>query len=148
MKNCLFVLAISHLLPLSGCSQLSNHQEVLVLLWKAMDTNPDFLTFLLSQEDAINQVVVPILYYMFQARGKEARVGLVHICTFTLLLLSGSRAFGVALNDAFTDSLSAHLPLFRGNHADLLIIVLPKLIVAGCEPVPAVRLAEVPVPPS
>ena len=39
----------------------------------------------------------------------------------------------MALNDAFTDSLPAHLPLFRGNHADLLIIVLHKLIVAGTD---------------
>lgn len=102
-----------------------------MLLWKAMDTNPDFLSFLLTQDTAITQVVVPILYYMFQARNKAARVGLVHICTFTLLLLSGSRAFGVALNEPFVEQLPAHLPLFRGNHADLLVIVLHKLIVAG-----------------
>lgn len=113
------------------CLQLDNHQEVLVLLWKAMDTNPDFLSFLLSQPDALNHVVVPILYYMFQARSKSSRVGLVHICTFTLLLLSGAREFGVALNTEFTEQLPAHLPLFRGNHADLLIIVMHKLIVGG-----------------
>ncbi len=55
------------------------------------------------------------------------QVGLIHICTFTLLLLSGERNFCVALNQPFTSKLPADLPLFTGSHVDLLIIVLHKL---------------------
>jgi hypothetical protein len=60
-----------------------------------------------------------------------AQVGLIHICTFTLLLLSGERNFGVALNRSFQTRLPINLPLFHGTHADLLIIVLHKTVVNG-----------------
>ena len=59
------------------------------------------------------------------------QVGLIHICTFTLLLLSGERNFCVTLNQPFNSKLPADLPLFHGSHVDLLIIVLHKLVVNG-----------------
>ena len=51
----------------------------------------------------------------------------MHICTFTLLLLSGERNFCISLNQKFNSKLPADLPLFTGTHVDLLIIVLHKL---------------------
>lgn len=45
------------------------------------------------------------------------QVGLIHLCTFLLLLLSGERSFGVGLNAAFTSKLPAEMPLFEGSHA-------------------------------
>ena len=37
------------------------------------------------------QAVGPVCYLMWAGRHNVTRVGLVHLCTFLLLLLSGSR---------------------------------------------------------
>jgi hypothetical protein len=60
------------------------------------------------------------------------QVGLVHICTFIMLLFSGERNFCVLMNKPFTSRLPADLPLFTGSHIDLCIIVLHKLGQCGC----------------
>lgn len=52
-----------------------------------------------------------------------ARVGLVHIGVFILLLLSGERNFGVRLNKPYTLRVPMDIPVFTGTHADLLIVV-------------------------
>ena len=67
---------------------------------------------------------------MWAGRANVTKVGLLHLATFLLLLLSGSRAFGVGLNKAFVAKLPADLPLFEGSHADLLIIV--SVVVMYC----------------
>ena len=53
----------------------------------------------------------------------EARVGLMHIGVFILLLLSGERNFGVRLNKPYTIRIPMDIPVFTGTHADFLIIV-------------------------
>ncbi|KAI9918457.1 hypothetical protein PsorP6_011960 [Peronosclerospora sorghi] len=119
------------LLP-NSIKQIQCHQEVLVLVWKLLDENPSFLNYVLHRAD-VNQLVVPLLFFMYEGRQEPAKVGMLHICTFILLLLSGERAFGVALNQAFTTPLPLDLPPFAGNHADLLIVCLHKIIVTGYE---------------
>jgi len=52
-----------------------------------------------------------------------ARVGLMHIGVFILLLLSGERNFGVRLNKPYTVRVPMDIPVFTGTHADFLIIV-------------------------
>lgn len=52
-----------------------------------------------------------------------ARVGLVHIGVFILLLLSGERNFGVRLNKPYVLRVPMDIPVFTGTHADLLIVV-------------------------
>ena len=106
------------------------HQEILILLWKLLEENPLFLQHVLTQMD-VNEIVVPMCYLMFISRRDPARIGLVHICTFILLKLSGSRSFGVNVNKPFKIKLPCELPLFSGSHADLISIVLHKLIVNG-----------------
>ena len=106
------------------------HQELLILLWKMFEENPLFLQHVLTQMD-VNEIVVPMCYLMFISRRDPARIGLVHICTFILLKLSGERSFGVNVNKPFTVKLPCDLPLFSGSHADLISIVLHKLIVNG-----------------
>jgi hypothetical protein len=68
---------------------------------------------------------------MYRSRRDPAQIGLVHICTFVLLKLSGERSFGVSLNRAFKKKLPIDLPLFHGCHTDLLTITLHKLVVNG-----------------
>ncbi len=105
-------------------------QELLVLFWKLLDDNEEFLAHVLNQCD-ITGCVGPILYLMWNGRNNITKVGLIHLCTFILLLLSGERAFGVGLNRPFAAKLPAEMPLFEGTYADMLIIVLHKLVVDG-----------------
>jgi len=109
---------------------LQCHQEVLILLWKLLEENPLFLQHILTQMD-VNELVVPMCFMMFVHRRDPARIGLVHICTFILLKLSGERSFGVNVNKPCLVKLPCELPLFTGSHADLIGIVLHKLIVNG-----------------
>lgn len=106
------------------------YQELMVLLWKLLEENPLFMTHILTQMD-VNDIVVPICFLMFQSRRDPSKIGLVHICTFILLKLSGERSFGVNLNKPFTIRLPCDIPLFTGSHADLVAITLHKLIVVS-----------------
>lgn len=98
-------------------------------------------------------ILVPILYYLNDARADQcespsarltlfcpfpshvphvspsaaARVGLMHIGVFILLLLSGERNFGVRLNKPYSIHVPMDIPVFTGTHADLLIVVRPLL---------------------
>uniref|UniRef100_A0A7S4EEW3 HID1 domain-containing protein n=1 Tax=Pseudo-nitzschia australis TaxID=44445 RepID=A0A7S4EEW3_9STRA len=119
----------SSYLPNSS-TKLECFQELLVLLWKFLEENPLFMNHVLTKCD-INELVVPICFLMYKSRRDPAQIGLVHICTFCLLKLSGERSFGVALNKPFTKKLPTDLPLFSGGHHDLLTITLHKLVVNG-----------------
>ncbi|KAE8886022.1 hypothetical protein PF005_g16588 [Phytophthora fragariae] len=123
--------SMSTLLP-NSIKQIKCHQELLVLLWKMLDENTEFLHYVLRKAD-VNQLVVPLLFLMYEGRQEPAKVGMIHICTFILLLLSGERDFGVNLNKPFNNHLPLDLPPFSGNHADLLIVCLHKIIVSGYE---------------
>ncbi|KAL7497097.1 hypothetical protein ACHAWT_007457 [Skeletonema menzelii] len=117
------------LLP-SSQSKLECYQEILILLWKTLEENPLFLDFILTRCD-ICELVVPICYLMYTSRQDSSKIGLVHLCTFILLKLSGERSFGVSLNRPFRTKLPCDLPLFSGSHADLVSITLHKMIVNG-----------------
>jgi hypothetical protein len=110
--------------------KLECFQELLVLLWKFLEENPLFMNHVLTKCN-VNELVVPICYLMYKSRRDPAQIGLVHICTFCLLKLSGERSFGVALNKGFTKKLPLDIPLFSGGHNDLLAITLHKLVVNG-----------------
>lgn len=114
----------------NSLKQIESHQELLVLLWKLLDENRAFMTYILKYQD-ITLLLMPLAYFMFVGRNDPAKIGLIHICTFILLLLSGERNFGVALNKPFTTQLPVKLALFTGNHADLLVVVFHKLVVNG-----------------
>lgn len=107
-------------------------QELLLLFWKCLEETPKFMPYILKHCD-ITEILIPICYFMLEGRKDPSKVGLMYLCTFTLLKLSGERSFGVALNKAYQMRLPVELPLFTGNHADLLIIVLHKMIVSGSE---------------
>ena len=113
-----------------GGTKLGCYQELLVLFWKFLEENPYFITHILTKCD-INEILVPICFLMYRSRRDPAHIGLVHICTFVLLKLSGERSFGVSLNRPFTKKLPTDLPLFHGCHTDLLVITLHKLVVNG-----------------
>jgi hypothetical protein len=49
----------------------------------------------------ITELLVPISYFMLEGRKDSRRLGMLYLCTFTLLKLSGERNFGVALNKPY-----------------------------------------------
>ncbi|TKS89343.1 Protein HID1 HID1 domain-containing protein [Collichthys lucidus] len=106
------------------------HQELLILFWKFCDFNKKFLFFVLKSSDVLD-MLVPILFYLNDARADQSRVGLMHIAVFILLLLSGERNFGVRLNKPYTLRVPMDVPVFTGTHADLLIVIFHKVITSG-----------------
>lgn len=113
-------------------TRIGIEQELLILFWKCLEEMPKFLPYIMKHCD-VTEIFVPICYFMLEGRKDPSKVGLMYLCTFTLLKLSGERSFGVALNKPYQLSLPVDVPLFSGNHADLLVIVLHKLIVSGLE---------------
>ncbi|TSK87570.1 Protein HID1 [Bagarius yarrelli] len=114
----------------NSTKKIQFHQELLVLFWKFCDFNKKFLFFVLKSSDVLD-VLVPILYYLNDARADQSRVGLMHIGVFILLLLSGERNFGVRLNKPYSLRVPMDIPVFTGTHADLLIVVFHKIITSG-----------------
>uniref|UniRef100_H3AL71 HID1 domain containing n=1 Tax=Latimeria chalumnae TaxID=7897 RepID=H3AL71_LATCH len=114
----------------NSTKKIQFHQELLVLFWKLCDFNKKFLFFVLKSSDVLD-VLVPILYFLNDARADQSRVGLMHIGVFILLLLSGERNFGVRLNKPYSVRVPMDIPVFTGTHADLLIIVFHKIITSG-----------------
>ncbi|KAH0629465.1 hypothetical protein JD844_011543 [Phrynosoma platyrhinos] len=138
----------------NSTKKIQFHQELLVLFWKLCDFNKKFLFFVLKSSDVLD-ILVPILYFLNDARADQckfilccfhwtvelinfctvfhttARVGLMHIGVFILLLLSGERNFGVRLNKPYSVRVPMDIPVFTGTHADLLIIVFHKIITSG-----------------
>jgi len=121
--------ALNTTLP-GSLTQIECYQEVLVLLWKLLELNDAFAKHVLVECD-VCRLVVPVCFLAHQGRKDPSRVGLVHICTFVLLKLSGERAFSVALNKPYEEKLPTDLPLFEGTHADLVIVVLHRMVVSG-----------------
>ncbi|KAJ7989810.1 hypothetical protein DPEC_G00308360 [Dallia pectoralis] len=114
----------------NSTKKIQFHQELLVLFWKLCDFNKKFLFFVLKSSDVLD-ILVPILFYLNDARADQSRVGLMHIGVFILLLLSGERNFGVRLNKPYSVHVPMDIPVFTGTHADLLIVVFHKIITSG-----------------
>jgi len=106
------------------------YQETLVLLWKFLEENKKFQNFIIDKAD-VNELVVPICYLMYSSCTESTNVGLIHMCGFLLLKLSGSRDFCICLNRPFKTHLPIDLPLFTGTHADLMAITIQKVISSG-----------------
>ncbi|XP_051523219.1 protein HID1-like isoform X2 [Myxocyprinus asiaticus] len=113
-----------------SCKKIQFHQELLVLFWKLCDLNKKFLFYVLKSSDVL-EILVPILFYLNDARANQSCVGLLHISVFILLLLSGERNFGVRLNKPYTMHVPMDIAVFAGTHADLLIVVFHKIITSG-----------------
>nr|XP_028572662.1 protein HID1 isoform X2 [Podarcis muralis] len=114
----------------NSTKKIQFHQELLVLFWKLCDFNKKFLFFVLKSSDVLD-ILVPILFFLNDARADQSRVGLMHIGVFILLLLSGERNFGVRLNKPYSVRVPMDIPVFTGTHADFLIIVFHKIITSG-----------------
>ncbi len=120
--------ALNTYLP-NSMKQIGFHQELLVLFWQIADGNKAFLKYCREKRD-IKEIVLPCLYFMWSSRALPSKIGLVHMCTFILLLLSGDRSFGVALNARYDEHLPLiDMPTVSGSVADLMILAFHKMIV-------------------
>mmetsp|Transcript_22806 Transcript_22806/g.52133 ORF Transcript_22806/g.52133 Transcript_22806/m.52133 type:complete len:723 (+) Transcript_22806:85-2253(+) len=103
------------------------YQESLVLLWHLVTYNQKFLRRVVDHLDT-NLILLPVLYLLQQSQSSPQLVGLLHTASFVLLILSSERPFSVRLNDPYVKKLPLILPSFKGNHADVLALVLYKVI--------------------
>jgi hypothetical protein len=108
-------------------TSISFFQETIILLWKVLDLHSGFAPFILRNFD-VSQLVIPLIFFINEGRKDSAKAGLVHICTFVILLLSGERNFSIALNAPFNVKLPTDVPAFTGNVGDLVVIVLSRLV--------------------
>ena len=105
--------------------------ESLILLWKMCNINEPFAAYMLASRDPA-PLIVSLLYFLALYRNDESRKGLMHNIVFLLLLLSGNRDFGIALNEPLEEKLQLDLPnLAGGSLADLLVVTFHKVIVSG-----------------
>jgi len=72
-----------------------------------------------------------------ECSGGAARLGLVHLCTFLLLVLSSERDFAIQLNKPFVPRGKrpySELPLLsNANLSDFLVLVFSKVLVDGSD---------------
>lgn len=99
------------------------------------------MAYILRKDDFVD-ILYPMVHFMHEARKDNgtlccmgylfrklncflctAQLGMVHLCTFMLLLLSGEREFSIALNRPFNKKLLIDISRFSGNYADYLILV-------------------------
>ena len=125
------LIASSSSIP-GALNSITFFQETIILLWKLLELHPAFTPFILRTFD-VAQLVLPLVFFINEGRKDAAKVGLVHICTFVLLLLSGERNFSIALNAPYNMRLPTDIPAFNGNVGDLVVIVLSRLVLEHTE---------------
>ena len=121
--------AATSLLP-GAVLTVSCGDELLLLLWHMLEGNAGFRSHVAGHAHALTVIVCQQL---MSGRHEPSRLGMLHVCTFLLLLLSGERAFSVGLNRPIeTDGPAppAELTLAPGlsTHADLLASSVHRLL--------------------
>jgi len=115
----------------SSVPRIAFYQEILVLLWKFLEESEAFMEHVLRKCDS-TQLVGPLCYLMHSVRHERHLVGVVHICTFVLLKLSGDRQLAIGCSKVpYRKKLPTDLPLFTGTYCDLLLITLHQVMMAG-----------------
>eukprot|EP00038_Savillea_parva_P017428 m.20216 g.20216 ORF g.20216 m.20216 type:complete len:828 (+) comp3767_c0_seq1:52-2535(+) len=115
--------------PLTTTTKLpAVEHAVLIILWRMIDRNERFLSHVLKGGEVL-ALVVPVMYYMHKYRDDNGQIGLVHICVYILLILSGKRNFAVRLNKEYEPEFRIPVTTFEGTHGDLLILVIHALLI-------------------
>ena len=96
--------------------------EILLLFFLFIKENEGFLNLVVSETSCIS-ILMPLLHLLLQ----QPTPFIVNLCVFIITKLSENRRFCVLLNTPL-EQCSLDLPLFTGNHGDLLINAFTKLI--------------------
>lgn len=115
---------------ISSTKQVNFSVELMLLLLRMCQMNKKFLIQLLKSSEALT-ILVALLYHMNENFQDTTKTAKIHLSVFNLLVLSGERNFGVRLNKPCTGNYLSNLPSNSGSHADLLILVIHKLILYG-----------------
>jgi hypothetical protein len=107
--------------------ELVGQQETLSFLWRVLLGNGAFLRWMLSKGDAV-RVIKPVLLFMLESRRDESHLGMVHLSSFLLLVVSGEREFGATLNAPFNEHTES-LGRVDGRLADVLVLTVAKVLV-------------------
>eukprot|EP00056_Hartaetosiga_gracilis_P010325 m.151895 g.151895 ORF g.151895 m.151895 type:complete len:851 (-) comp13295_c3_seq1:60-2612(-) len=119
----------SYYIP-SSYKSVNCHQQLLILFWRLCETNKAFLSYLMKSGKVLG-VLMPLLFRLNEAKTAPGDFGLVQVCIYTLVLLSGQRNFSVHLNEEFDGSVVfENIPFSSGNYADLLFMVVHGVLVA------------------
>jgi hypothetical protein len=88
--------ALSERMMLPGSMKPVNcSEETLILLWHFLEGNVGFRRFVCKRAGPI---VVAVSSFIVRYRREESKIGMMHVCVFILLLMSGERDFSVGLN--------------------------------------------------
>ncbi|KAF4732934.1 cell wall bioproteinsis protein, partial [Perkinsus olseni] len=101
-------------------------QESLILLWHLITINPAFRKRLCSRHT--EDILHPLLDLLVSSRNSQAKIGLLHMCSFILLVLSSDRDFAVALNAPFKGRRIQDVPVFTGTLADLMTLSIYRVV--------------------
>jgi hypothetical protein len=120
----------------NSAKELNCHPELLILFWALIRNHPAFLKYLVTVQCTARKdltVLYALLHRIYQGRKDPAQLGHVHLTVLILLVLSSERDFAISLNEPLTTAYKSQLdlPRFTGTHADLLVLVLLKLIMDG-----------------
>ncbi|KAJ3321581.1 hypothetical protein HDU76_014068, partial [Blyttiomyces sp. JEL0837] len=108
------------------------HTEVLMVLWKLMETNEKFALYA-KESDKILTVLAAILHFALENKGNSSEIGLVRTCCFLLHMLSQERAFAIQLNTPFDPSTVGvaikTLPIFaQGCWGDFMFLAVHAIV--------------------
>ena len=105
-------------------------EEAMVLLWQFLRGNTGFRSYTSSRAGPIT---VAVCSFIYRHRTEAAKVGVLNVCVFILLLLSGERAYCVGLNHPLADAGPPELKLVVGSspHSDILLMALCQLMDDG-----------------
>lgn len=117
----------------NSTKQISFNQEILLIFFSLLQENSTYLAYL-SNHDSVLHIVNPILHIIYDGRKESSKLGVVHICAFILLILSGEREFGVLMNRDCNSKIttlpknnSIYAAVF--NYADYIIFIFHLLFV-------------------
>lgn len=109
-------------------SQIKVFSEILVLFWRLIQFNQSFFRYIMELDDSsLTDFMVSLVHYATdQEFFNLSSDGLVHLCCFILLHLSGEREFSIRLNSSYRTSFSTIR--FDGTFADYLICSFIQII--------------------
>ncbi|EER19245.1 hypothetical protein Pmar_PMAR009666 [Perkinsus marinus ATCC 50983] len=102
------------------------YQEALILLWHLITINSTYRKRLCIRHT--EDILHPLLDLLVSSRNSQAKIGLLHMCSFIILVLSSDRDFAVALNAPFRGSRIQDVPVFTGTWADLMTLSIYRVV--------------------
>lgn len=102
-------------------------RELLSLLYLFMTHHPAFEKWLSTQKEC-GELTHAILYEMYYGRKDAKQFEFVQFCTFLLLMLSGTREYGLSLNQPLRSPIEMDISQYVVTYVDLVILCFHKMM--------------------